>query len=144
MKNKDLHWGSEFRRRRPDQNSEDGATVKELSDGAGDIVTTPVIDASVHIFVQSNKDLRQNFMQEPFRSRGFPDYEMDWYGAPGGEYAKGSKGPDGQYPGSDPDLVGQAPVRRPRRRHRDPAPDDPRHHARPAPRHGDRRRRTTR
>ena len=54
---------------------------------------TPVIDASVHIFCQSNKDLRQNFMQEPFRSRGFPDYEMDWYGAPGGEYANGHRGP---------------------------------------------------
>ena len=67
---------------------------------------TPVIDASVHIFCQSNKDLRQNFMREPFRSRGFPDYEMDWYGAPGGEYAKGTEGPDRQYPGSDPELVG--------------------------------------
>ena len=49
----------------------------------------------MHIFTQSNKDLRQNFMREPFRSRGFPDYEMDWYGAPGGEYAKGTEGPDG-------------------------------------------------
>ncbi len=64
---------------------------------------TPVIDASVHIFCKSNKDLRQNFLREPFRSRGFPDYEMDWYGAPGGEYAKGTTGPDKQYPGSDPD-----------------------------------------
>ena len=54
----------------------------EHSDGS----QTPVIDASVHIFSQSNKDLRENFMREPFRSRGFPDYEMDWYGAPGGEY----------------------------------------------------------
>ena len=44
-------------------------------------------------------------MREPFRSRGFPDYEMDWYGAPGGEYATGTEGPDRQYPGSDPDLV---------------------------------------
>ncbi|MCV7173383.1 amidohydrolase [Mycobacterium manitobense] len=66
---------------------------------------TPVIDASVHIFCKSNKDLRQNFLREPFRSRGFPDYEMDWYGAPGGEYAKGTTGPDKQYPGSDPDVV---------------------------------------
>lgn len=65
----------------------------------------PLIDASVHIFVKSNKDLRRNFLREPFRSRGFPDYEMDWYGAPGGEYAKGTEGPDGQYPGSDPDVV---------------------------------------
>ena len=40
---------------------------------------TPVIDSSVHIFCQSNKDLRQTFMREPFRSRGFPDYDMDWY-----------------------------------------------------------------
>ena len=55
-----------------------------VGDGA-DAVETPVIDASVHIFFGSNKDLRENFMQEPFRSRGFPDYEMDWYGAPGGE-----------------------------------------------------------
>ena len=72
-----------------------------------DGATTPVIDASVHIFVQSNKDLRKNFMAEPYRSRGFPDYEMDWYGAPGGEYTKGSEGPDRQYPGSDPEIVGR-------------------------------------
>ena len=78
----------------------------------------PVIDASVHIFFGSNKDLRENFMQEPFRSRGFPDYEMDWYGAPGGEYAKGTKGPDGQYPGSDVDVVAEHLFDRPRRRHR--------------------------
>ena len=44
---------------------------------------TPVIDASVHIFFASNKDLRA-VLREPFKSRGFPDYEMDWYGAPGG------------------------------------------------------------
>jgi predicted TIM-barrel fold metal-dependent hydrolase len=68
---------------------------------------TPVIDASVHIFCKSNKDLRENFMREPFRSRGFPDYEMDWYGAPGGEYVAGSLGPDNQYPGSDPDIAGE-------------------------------------
>ena len=73
----------------------------EHSDGT----KTPVIDASVHIFAQSNKDLRKNFMQEPYRSRGFPDYEMDWYGAPGGEYAPNTEGPDRRYPGSDPDFV---------------------------------------
>jgi uncharacterized protein len=70
-----------------------------------DGVRTPVIDASVHIFCQSNKDLRETFMREPFRSRGFPDYEMDWYGAPGGEYAAGTRGENKGYPGSDPDLV---------------------------------------
>ena len=30
---------------------------------------TPVIDASVHIFSRSNKDLR-SFLREPFKSRG--------------------------------------------------------------------------
>ena len=45
-------------------------------------------------------------MREPFKSRGFPDYEMDWYGAPGGEYAPKAPGPDRQYPGSDPEFVG--------------------------------------
>jgi predicted TIM-barrel fold metal-dependent hydrolase len=78
---------------------------------------TPVIDASVHIFCQSNKDLRQTFMREPYRSRGFPDYEMDWYGAPGGEYVADeplarrasprSKGPNREYPGSDAALVAE-------------------------------------
>ncbi|MDT7762937.1 MAG: hypothetical protein QOC63_2357, partial [Mycobacterium sp.] len=68
--------------------------------------TTPVIDASVHIFCRSTKDLR-SFLREPFKSRGFPDYEMDWYGAPGGEYAPETEGPDRQYPGSDPDFVGK-------------------------------------
>ena len=85
--------------------------MKEFSDGADGVavnpVHVPVIDTSVHIFTQSNKDLRQNFMQEPFRSRGFPDYEMDWYGAPGGEYAKGTEGTGRQYPGSDPALTAQ-------------------------------------
>jgi hypothetical protein len=68
---------------------------------------TPVIDASVHIFFRSNRDMR-GFLREPFASRGIPDVEMDWYGAPGGEYAKGTRGPDKQYPGSDPALVGEA------------------------------------
>ncbi|HME47519.1 amidohydrolase family protein [Mycobacterium sp.] len=65
---------------------------------------TPLVDASVHIFFKSNQDLR-GVLREPFRSRGFPDYEKDWYGAPGGEYAKGTRGPDRGYPGSDPDVV---------------------------------------
>ena len=80
----------------------------EISDGAQHTqgpVRVPVIDASVHIFFGSNKDLRQNFLREPFSSRGFPDYEMDWYGAPGGEYAKGTRGPNNEYPGSDVGVV---------------------------------------
>src|SRR4029078_8838290 len=65
---------------------------------------TPVIDASVHIFSKSNKDLR-SFMREPLKSRGFPDYEMDWDGAPGGEDAKDSDG-EPRSPGSAPGFVG--------------------------------------
>ncbi|TQS46997.1 amidohydrolase family protein [Cryptosporangium phraense] len=62
----------------------------------------PLIDASVHIFFRDNRDLR-SFLREPYASRGFPDYEMDWYGAPGGEYVPGSD--DAGYPGSDPETV---------------------------------------
>ena len=69
-----------------------------------DGTSTPLIDASVHIFFPSNKALRKT-LREPFKSRGFPDYEMDWYGAPGGEYAPNTEGPDRQYPGSDPEFV---------------------------------------
>ncbi len=47
--------------------------------------STRIIDASVHVFFESNQDMR-SFMREPFASRGIPDVEMDWYGAPGGEY----------------------------------------------------------
>ncbi len=65
---------------------------------------TPVIDASVHIFFPSNKDLR-SFLREPFKSRGFPDYESDWYGTPGGEYANDTGGRDIGYPGSNPEFV---------------------------------------
>ena len=64
-----------------------------------------VIDASVHVFFRSNDDLRAH-MREPFASRGIPDVEMDWYGAPGGEYVPWAERP-GMYPGSDPDFTGQ-------------------------------------
>ena len=64
---------------------------------------TPVIDASVHIFFPSNKDLR-SFLREPFKSRGFPDYEMDWYGAPGGEYAPEHRGTRPPIPGLGPGI----------------------------------------
>jgi len=62
-----------------------------------------VIDASVHVFFPDNEDLR-GFMREPFSSRGFSDYEMGWYGAPGGEYLP-SAAADGMYPGSDPEFT---------------------------------------
>lgn len=66
----------------------------------------PLIDASVHIFFRSNRDFR-SFLREPYKSRGIPDVEMDWYGAPGGEYAPGTEGPNGEYPGSEPEVVGE-------------------------------------
>lgn len=65
----------------------------------------PIIDASVHVFFPDNTDLR-GFMREPYASRGFPDYEMDWYGAPGGEYVPWAQR-DGMYPGSDPGFTGR-------------------------------------
>ena len=67
----------------------------------------PVIDTSVHVFFRSNADLR-GYLRPPFDTRGIPDVEMDWYGAPGGEYSPHAGTPDGQYPGSDPDVVGAA------------------------------------
>jgi predicted TIM-barrel fold metal-dependent hydrolase len=66
----------------------------------------PLIDASVHIFFRDNKDFR-SYLREPYASRGVPDYEMYWYGAPGGEYAPEAEGPNDEYPGSEPDLVAQ-------------------------------------
>jgi predicted TIM-barrel fold metal-dependent hydrolase len=79
----------------------EGRAVWRHDDGT----RTPLIDASVHIFFKSDPDFR-SFLREPFRSRGIPGVEMDWYGAPGGEYAPGTRGPDDGYPGSDPDAVG--------------------------------------
>ncbi|MGA4788319.1 amidohydrolase family protein [Nocardia sp. AB354] len=73
-----------------------------LPDGS----TSPLIDASVHIFFQGNPELR-TWLREPYSARGYPDVEMDWYGAPGGEYAPGTVLSEGGYPGSEPDAVGQ-------------------------------------
>ncbi|MFI7188389.1 amidohydrolase family protein [Nocardia nova] len=73
-----------------------------LPDGS----TSPLIDASVHIFFQGNAELR-TWLREPYSARGYPDVEMDWYGAPGGEYAPGTVLSEGGYPGSEPDAVGQ-------------------------------------
>ncbi|MFD4459033.1 amidohydrolase family protein [Nocardia sp. NPDC058480] len=69
-----------------------------------DGTTTPSIDASVHIFFASNRDLRDH-LREPFKSRGVPDVDLDWYGAPGGEYLTGAQGPGRRAPGSDPAVV---------------------------------------
>lgn len=73
-----------------------------LPDGS----SSPVIDASVHIFFQGNAELR-SWLREPYSARGYPDVEMDWYGAPGGEFAPGTILSEGGYPGSEPDAVGR-------------------------------------
>jgi uncharacterized protein len=65
-----------------------------------------VVDASVHVFFQGNAEIR-DWLREPFKSRGFPDVEMDWYGAPDGEYAPGIVEASEGYPGSDPRQVGR-------------------------------------
>jgi uncharacterized protein len=65
-----------------------------------------VVDASVHVFFQGNAEIRA-WMREPFKSRGFPDVEMDWYGAPDGEYAPEIVEASEGYPGSDPRQVGR-------------------------------------
>lgn len=70
-----------------------------------DGASTPLIDASVHIFFPNNDDLR-DAMREPYASRGFPDPELDWWGAPGGEYAPEAQDTGEQYPASDPDITG--------------------------------------
>jgi uncharacterized protein len=72
-----------------------------------DGTATPVIDASAHIFFRSSADLR-GFLREPFRSRGIPGVEMDWWGRPGGDYAPEAAGTGEDYPASDPDVTGAA------------------------------------
>jgi predicted TIM-barrel fold metal-dependent hydrolase len=61
-----------------------------------------VIDACVHPFFRSNAELR-NYLPAAFRSRGYPDVEIPYYQAPGGDYAEGLAA-DG-YPSSDPRVV---------------------------------------
>ncbi|HEX4090537.1 MAG TPA: amidohydrolase family protein [Trebonia sp.] len=72
------------------------------SDGA----STPVIDASVHIHFRSNADFR-GFLREPYRSRGIPDVQMDWWSRSGGDHARQAVAAAGRdHPASDPDVTG--------------------------------------
>jgi predicted TIM-barrel fold metal-dependent hydrolase len=65
-----------------------------------------LVDASVHVFFQGNSEIRE-WLREPFKSRGFPDVEMQWYAAPDSEYAREVvEAPEG-YPGADPRQVGR-------------------------------------
>ena len=86
---------------------------------------SPIVDSSVHIFFRHNEELR-DYLEEPWKSRGIPHVEMDWYGAPDGEYSKTIAGDTEGYPGSDPATGRPPPLRGARGRHRDPAPDDAR------------------
>lgn len=65
-----------------------------------------IVDASVHVFFKGNAEIR-DFLREPFKSRGIPDVEMEWYQAPDGEYSPEIAGATDGYPGSDPAQVGR-------------------------------------
>jgi uncharacterized protein len=65
------------------------------------------IDSSVSIFFNNDADLR-TYLQEPFKSRGYPDPDVAWFAPPDGvRYVEGSAGADGSHPGSDPEAVGR-------------------------------------
>jgi uncharacterized protein len=78
------------------------------------------IDASVHVFFESDADLR-SYLAEPFRSRGFPDLDVSWFAPPDGvRYLPGTEGTadvSGKafgfsytrkaHPGADPELAGR-------------------------------------
>ena len=65
---------------------------------------SPIIDACVHPFFRQSDQLR-DYMKEPFKSRGIPDVELDWYGAPDGEFHPSVASKTGDYPASDPEVV---------------------------------------
>jgi len=113
--------------------------VIEHADGA----TTPVIDASVHIFSKSNKDLR-SFLREPFKSRGFPGLRDGLVRALlAASTHRIPRGRIANIPVQTPSLSAGSCSTSEGVDVRDPAPDDPGHHARPAPWHRDRGRAQT-
>src|SRR5258708_11377768 len=64
-------------------------------------------DSIVNMCLRKGGEIRE-FMNEAYKSRGIPDVEMDWYGAPGGEYDPDiAKRSEGGYPSSDPSLVSE-------------------------------------
>lgn len=67
----------------------------------------PRIDASVHVFFKNDADLR-TYLNEPFKSRGYPDPDVAWFAPPDGRrYADGTELTDGSHPGSDPEVAGR-------------------------------------
>lgn len=83
-------------------------------------MTSPKIDASVHVFFKSDAELREQ-LHEPFASRGYPDVDVPWFAPPDGvRYLPGSEGTEDisgrafgfnytrkAHPGSDPEFVGR-------------------------------------
>jgi len=65
----------------------------------------PVVDASVHVFFESDQDLR-SWLGEPWSGRGFPSPDVSMHAPPGNRYAAGTRPPDGTHPGSDPERTG--------------------------------------
>jgi predicted TIM-barrel fold metal-dependent hydrolase len=87
----------------PDPTGPDETSTEEGQMSSPD---QPLIDASVHLFFRSDRDLR-GYLNEPFRSRGYPDPDVAWFAPPGPRYAGGTEGPGGSHPGSDPELAGR-------------------------------------
>jgi predicted TIM-barrel fold metal-dependent hydrolase len=63
----------------------------------------PRIDACVHPYFRTNGELR-DYLEPPWRNRGIPDVEKNYYSAPGGDFLDGL-GSDSAYPASDPGVV---------------------------------------
>ena len=69
-------------------------------------MNVPVIDASVHIFSQSNKDLRQNLHAGAVPQPRLPRLRDGLVRRPRRRVRRRTpRGPNGQYPGSDPEVV---------------------------------------
>lgn len=63
----------------------------------------PTVDASVHVFFESDGDLRQ-YLGEPWASRGFPSPDVSIRAPLGNRYAPGTQDST-THPGSQPDKV---------------------------------------
>jgi uncharacterized protein len=64
--------------------------------------STPIIDACVHPYFRSNSEIRE-YLPLQHRNTTFPDVEVPYYSAPGGDYAADLYGET--YPASDPEIV---------------------------------------
>ena len=67
----------------------------------------PLIDASVHVFFKSRRDLN-TYLREPFTSRGFADPDVRWFAPPRDRYLERTQLLGRAHPGSDPEATGRA------------------------------------